>query len=111
MAEGRFRRIPWRRRDRPNVAGERRDSSWENGSQGSHGVARTATHPASAADRTNAVTFTLTGEIRMQEVKKEWVAPEVQRYGTFESATQYCDKQFGGADGFTFMGNAIVCAS
>lgn len=48
----------------------------------------------------------------MQEkVKQEWVSPEVQRYGTFEAATQYCDKQLGGADGFTFMGDSIVCAS
>lgn len=43
--------------------------------------------------------------------RKEWVSPKVQKYGTFEEATQYCDKSLGGADGFTFMGQAIVCAS
>jgi hypothetical protein len=48
----------------------------------------------------------------MQETpKQEWVSPTVQRYGTFETATQYCDKQLGGTDGFTFQGMAIVCAS
>ena len=43
--------------------------------------------------------------------KQEWVTPMVQRFGTFEEATQYCNKQYGGADGFTFQGVAITCAS
>jgi hypothetical protein len=47
----------------------------------------------------------------MKEAKRRWVAPEVRRYGTFEEATQGCDKTYGGEDGFTFMGQAIVCAS
>lgn len=42
----------------------------------------------------------------------QWVSPEVRRYGTFESTTQDgCDKKFGTGDGFTFQGQAIVCAS
>ena len=60
----------------------------------------------------DAVTFTPSGGIWMQQTpKQEWVAPKVQRYGTFESATQYCDKKYGVADGFTMEGQAIVCAS
>lgn len=43
--------------------------------------------------------------------KPPWTPPEIRRYGTFETATQSCDKMFGGSDGFTFMGQAIVCAS
>lgn len=48
----------------------------------------------------------------MQEkTKREWVSPKVQKYGTFEAATQACDKTYGGTDGFTFMGQGISCAS
>lgn len=43
--------------------------------------------------------------------KKQWSAPSIQRYGSFESMTQGCDKRYGGEDGFTFMGTAIVCVS
>lgn len=43
--------------------------------------------------------------------KRQWVAPEVRKYGDFETSTQQCDKRFGGQDGFTFMGQAITCAS
>lgn len=43
--------------------------------------------------------------------KQEWVAPTVQRYGTFEAATQGCNKDLGGSDGFMFQGQAISCAS
>ena len=43
--------------------------------------------------------------------KQDWVSPSVQRYGTFEAATQGCDKMLGGADGFTFQGMSISCAS
>ena len=36
--------------------------------------------------------------------------PSIRRYGTFESTTQtFCDKKLGGSDGFTFMGQSIVC--
>ena len=43
--------------------------------------------------------------------KQQWSTPVLTRYGSFETATQGCDKRLGGADGFTFMGQAIVCAS
>ena len=47
----------------------------------------------------------------MTEVRKVWSAPRIRRYGSFETATQGCDKSFGSNDGFTFNGQAIVCAS
>jgi hypothetical protein len=43
--------------------------------------------------------------------KRAWIRPEVRKYGSFESATLYCDKRLGEADGFTYVGQAIVCAS
>jgi hypothetical protein len=42
--------------------------------------------------------------------KRAWVSPEIRRYGTFEAATQGCDKTMGATDGFTFQGQAIVCS-
>lgn len=48
----------------------------------------------------------------MAVAKRKWVSPEVRRFGTFEAATQLgCDKTYGESDGFTFAGQAIVCAS
>jgi len=47
----------------------------------------------------------------MAATKRQWVAPEVRKYGDFESTTQQCDKMYGGSDGFTFMGSPISCAS
>ena len=44
-------------------------------------------------------------------VKRKWISPEVRRFGTFETATQGCDKTWGTTDGFTFAGQAIVCAA
>jgi len=41
--------------------------------------------------------------------KRKWISPEVRRFGTFEAATQGCDKKLGDNDGFTFMGANIVC--
>ena len=38
-------------------------------------------------------------------------APAVRVLGTVAELTQYCDKRLGGSDGFTFMGQAIVCRS
>ncbi|HET8754564.1 MAG TPA: lasso RiPP family leader peptide-containing protein [Solirubrobacteraceae bacterium] len=38
-------------------------------------------------------------------------APAVRVLGTVAELTQNCDKQLGGSDGFTFMGQAIVCRS
>ena len=43
--------------------------------------------------------------------KRKWISPEVRRFGTFEAATQGCDKHLGESDGFTFVGQAIVCAA
>jgi len=42
--------------------------------------------------------------------KRKWISPEVRRFGTFETATQGCDKHLGDADGYTFMGVNIVCS-
>lgn len=45
-------------------------------------------------------------------VRRTWMAPEIQRYGTFEQKTQACDKlAFGGTDGLTFAGSSLICAS
>jgi hypothetical protein len=39
-------------------------------------------------------------------------APVVRELGSVAALTQQgCDKRLGGADGFTFMGQAIVCRS
>ena len=38
-------------------------------------------------------------------------APALRVLGTVADLTQYCDKQLGGSDGWTFMGQAIVCRS
>ncbi|MFL5613867.1 MAG: hypothetical protein ACJ796_09435 [Gemmatimonadaceae bacterium] len=47
----------------------------------------------------------------MAVAKRKWVSPEIRRFGTFEAATQDCDKTLGLNDGFTFQGQAIVCAT
>jgi hypothetical protein len=47
----------------------------------------------------------------MTEQKRRWTAPAVRRFGTFETATQGCDKLYGANDGFTFQGTAIACAA
>jgi hypothetical protein len=46
----------------------------------------------------------------MAVTKKKWISPEIRRFGTFETATQGCDKTWGSTDGFTMQGQAIVCA-
>ena len=43
--------------------------------------------------------------------RKLWATPSIRRYGTFETATQYCDKKWGLTDGFTMQGAPITCAS
>lgn len=45
----------------------------------------------------------------MPIVKRKWISPEIRRFGTFEAATQGCDKTLGLSDGYTFAGQAIVC--
>ena len=47
----------------------------------------------------------------MTEQKRRWTAPAVRRFGTFEAATQGCDKTLGSSDGFTFQGQAIACTA
>jgi len=47
----------------------------------------------------------------MAVTKRKWIKPEVRRFGTFEAATQGCDKTWGASDGFTFEGEAIVCTA
>lgn len=43
--------------------------------------------------------------------RKVWQTPRASRYGTFAEATAGCDKKLGSSDGFTFLGQPIVCAS
>jgi hypothetical protein len=38
-------------------------------------------------------------------------SPALRVLGTVEEMTQYCDKRLNGSDGFTFMGQPIVCRS
>jgi hypothetical protein len=47
----------------------------------------------------------------MAVTKRKWVSPEIQRFGTFEAATQGCNKYYGDGDGFTFMGQQVVCSA
>ena len=43
----------------------------------------------------------------MEVVKRQWVTPEIQNFGSFETATHTCVKAFGSSDGFTWQGNAV----
>jgi hypothetical protein len=43
--------------------------------------------------------------------KRRWVTPDVQSFGTFEAATQGCDKTIGSTDGYTFQGQGVVCVA
>ena len=45
------------------------------------------------------------------QMKKTWTAPNLTIHGTVKEITLGCDKMLGGSDGFTFMGQAIVCKS
>lgn len=50
----------------------------------------------------------------MEQSKKEWVMPTITRFGSFNTATQKCIKDFGSSDGFTFQGVSVPihwCAS
>jgi hypothetical protein len=38
-------------------------------------------------------------------------SPVLRVLGTVEEMTQACDKRLNGSDGFTFMGQPIVCRS
>lgn len=43
--------------------------------------------------------------------KKDWTMPMLVVYGSVDKITQGCDKNYGGSDGFTFLGTPIQCAS
>lgn len=43
----------------------------------------------------------------MAEVKREWVTPVIQKFGSFEAVTQACVKALGSSDGFTWQGDNI----
>ena len=47
----------------------------------------------------------------MAGTKRKWVSPEIKRFGTFEAATNGCDKKYGDGDGYTFMGMQVVCTA
>jgi hypothetical protein len=48
---------------------------------------------------------------RVEANKKAWEEPKLIVHGDVEKLTQQCDKRFNGSDGFTFMGQPIVCRS
>jgi hypothetical protein len=55
-----------------------------------------------------------TEEASMQNAdtrKRPYTTPRLLAHGTLEEVTQGCNKQYGTSDGFTFMGQAIVCVS
>jgi hypothetical protein len=41
----------------------------------------------------------------------EYEPPELAELGSLHELTLGCDKMFGSTDGFTFMGQSIVCSS
>jgi hypothetical protein len=45
------------------------------------------------------------------KLAQAYEAPAVRVLGSVAELTQGCDKQLGGTDGFTFMGQSIVCRS
>jgi hypothetical protein len=42
-------------------------------------------------------------------MKPAYEAPRVTVIGTVHELTQNCDKTLNGSDGFTFMGQPIIC--
>jgi hypothetical protein len=46
---------------------------------------------------------------RVDTPKKVWEEPKLIVHGDVEKLTQNCDKRLNGSDGFTFMGQPIVC--
>jgi hypothetical protein len=51
------------------------------------------------------------GAMPVPRQRKTYVAPQLTVHGTVEEITAGCDKTLGDADGFTFMGQSIVCSS
>ena len=45
------------------------------------------------------------------KLKLVWTPPRLLVHGTVKEITLGCDKMLGGTDGFTFMGQSIVCRS
>jgi hypothetical protein len=43
--------------------------------------------------------------------KKVYVPPQLTVHGTVEEITMGCDKMLGISDGFTFMGQNILCVT
>jgi hypothetical protein len=43
--------------------------------------------------------------------KPAYEAPTLRVLGSVQELTQFCDKRLSGSDGFTFMGQPIVCRS
>jgi hypothetical protein len=43
--------------------------------------------------------------------KQPYESPALRLLGTVEEMTLVCDKRLNGSDGFTFMGQPIVCRS
>ncbi len=50
---------------------------------------------------------------KQQQPKEIWSTPHLTVHGTVEKITaeEFCDKKFGGADGYTFQQQAIYCGS
>lgn len=45
--------------------------------------------------------------------KRKWISPEIRRFGTFETATQDCTKDYGVGDSWTFQNQQtqVVCSA
>ena len=46
-----------------------------------------------------------------EQARLVYEPPVLRVVGSVAELTQGCDKRLGGSDGFTFMGQAIVCRS
>jgi hypothetical protein len=44
-------------------------------------------------------------------VPEAYQPPALRVLGSVQELTQGCDKKYGSADGFTFVGQAVVCRS
>ena len=43
--------------------------------------------------------------------QSDYEAPTIKSLGSLQDLTLGCDKRLGSSDGFTFMGQSIVCTS
>jgi hypothetical protein len=50
-------------------------------------------------------------EPAQQDHVSEYSPPELVEIGSLRELTLGCDKRYGDADGFTFIGQSIVCSS